>query len=343
MKTLLFALATLAAASLLSSCKQDGGSINGPGTALPLKSSPPPANPAIAYYGTNSNGKYIIEVMDTDASNQTAIITAASTTELLAYPTWSPTAGSISYLDGATNSNVAAIKAADVSVNSKGVPVASNIRSIFTNSTSDTASISTPAWSSVSSTGEIAFVRNHQGSKLGLAELCIVSTSGGSATVLQSASGLNSSGTVQKHYLSPSWSPDDSRIAVVRRDTSIAPNGTTNICTILIIDPSTGTATDSIKTTMYVSWLEWSRSGMNELALTAATSSGSELYYVTPSTGSTIAGNGIANAGSVTWSPNNSSVLTQGHATNYLVKVTPFTTSTSNVESTAWGYWKWKQ
>ncbi|MFI5202599.1 MAG: TolB family protein [Candidatus Kapaibacterium sp.] len=332
MKTLLFAACVLAA-SLLSSCKQDPQSAMGPN--LPLNSPSTPAHPAITYVSTpviHNATYYAIGVEDTTGANKTNLVTAASNSnsETFLSPCWNYSGGSITYKDvaGTTNS----IKAFDVSVNSNGVPVSSNERTIYSLATSDSAVIqSGPAWCATSSTGEIAFTRNHLGSELGLSELCTISQSSGTVTVLASYRKLNTNGIVMSHFLSPTWSPDDSKIAVIREDTI-------KHFTIMIFNASTGAAEDSIPISLnagVIGGIEWSRTGTNELVFTRIPNGGStyEIYYVAPSTGSTPSTNSVV-GNSPTWSPNNSGIM---YINSALKKVMPFTTTTTTVASSPGG------
>ncbi len=326
----------LLAASLLSSCQQDPSSPTSSGTPFAFKNSAgggtSTAHPAITYAATtvSHNVTYAtIGVMDTDAGHQTNVVTAGSSnsTENLMSPSWNYSGASITYKDIAGTAS--SIKAVDVSVNSSGVPVGSNVRTIYALTTSDSATIqSGPAWCATSSTGKIAFTRNHLGSQLGLSELCTVSQSGGTVTVLASYSKLNTNHIVMSHYTSPTWSPDDAKIAVIREDTI-------QHSTVMIYDASSGAALDSIPLAGGVTSLEWSRSGMNELVYlyTPNSSTPYELYYVAPTTGSTPTTNSVV-AGSPTWSPNNSGIM---FVNSGLKKVVPFTSSITTISSSAGG------
>ncbi len=332
MKTsLLLAVAVFAAASFLSSCQQDPQSANS-GINLPLKSSPPPADPVIAYVGdtTIKGNTYItIGVMDSTGANQTNVVRAPSnyTVENFLNPSWNYDGASIVYFSAESASW--AINTVDISVNSKGVPVASNAQTIYSLTSSDSDRIqSGPAWCATSSVGEIAFTRLHtSSSQYGVTDLCTISQSGGTPTVL--ASFKKVMGTVCLGlYENPTWSPDDSKIAVLRQDTTLH-------FTILIFNSSTGAAEDSIPISGSCRNLEWSNSGMNELAYmyTPNSSTPWELYYVAPSTGSTPTTNSVECTGP-TWSPNNSGIAYLNLSTLALTKVVTFTSSTTTVAST---------
>ncbi len=330
----------------LSSCQQDPQSANG-SSASPRMSTPStPAHPAITYAGSvvSHNSTYAtVGVMDTDAGHQTNIVTAASTSNWIVMPSWSASGGSIAWVQGLnTGASASELDAVDVSVNAKGVAVGSNTRTIYSTSNADSMSVNWPAWCSVGSTGKIAFVRQHIGSNIGEAELCTVSESGGSATVLQTVRAYQWSGSVRIYgrYRYPTWSPDDSKIAVVRTDTD-SYMGSAWRQTILIVNASTGAITDSIPVALTVSGLQWSRSGSNQLAFAAKGTSGSyQIYYCSPSTGSTPSTNAVVGT-FPTWSPNNSGIAYLNSGLNKLV---PFTTSTSSVSSSFTGsYPNWKR
>ncbi len=350
MKSLLLAVALIATASFLSSCQQDPTSSRG-GVVLPLSSNTPAANPAVTYIGTSTETvkKTIytydnISVMDSTAANQTNIVTAANnnTEEGFGSPSWNYSGTSIAYSDfQVTSVGIPySIKAVDVSVNSKGVPVGSNGRTIYTIPISDSISIlSGPAWCSTSSTGMIAFTRNdgHYNER-GKSELCIISQAGGTPTILDS---------IQYYYLSssynrigrftyPTWSPDDSKIAVVRADTDYVSGGTTGYHqTILIVNSSTGAIEDSIPLSMIVYSMEWSRSGADELVFTAHPAGGTtEIYYCAPTTGSTPSTNSVVctAAGRATWSPNNSGIM-YINSSSALSKLQSYTSNSTSLQS----------
>lgn len=329
-------LAAFAAFAFVS-CSQDPQSPNGAST-LALKSSAggsggsTPAHPALTFanqvnVGTSRNPVlyWDLQVSDSDGTHITTIYTASSTTEEVSSPTWSPDGKSICFLD--LNGNFTrAIKAIDVSVNSSGVAVGSNLRTIYVPSASDSVILTNPRWCQNSTTGQIVFTRLHDGyTQRYLSEICTVSQSGGSPTVLASIQG--SGHGADGRFSLPCWSPDDSKIAARRQDTTISG---VIYCTIMIFDASNGNATDSINlhsSALNPSPLVWSHSGMNQLAFGAS----GNLYYCAPTTGSTPSTNGVT-AQLNCWSPTNSSLLVGGQGAA-LQKNTPFTTSLSNIAS----------
>jgi hypothetical protein len=328
----------LAAASLLSSC-QNPSSINGPGTVLPLSVSTPPAQPVITYPTTVIIKKdlyYAIGVMDSTGGNQTALVSTAPTSidAEIRQPCWNYSGSSIAYLEDAVSLTTAPnyIKTVDVTVNSKGVPVGSTPATIYSLAASDSAYLPCgPAWCATSSTAKIAFIRDHLGSQLGLSELCTIPQTGGAVTVLASYKKFNSVGTVVSHFTSPTWSPDDSKIAVFREDTFT--HGT-----IMIYNSTTGAATDSIPMSIF-NWnhLEWSHSGANLLAFTVVESGSGPvyIYYCVPTTGSTPSTNSVE-GWDATWSPNNSGLMYNSTGTSTaLMKVVAQTSSTSQILSSS--------
>ena len=337
MKKLLFSLTIMIfAVAYLTGCKQDPSS--SANNLMPMTQPPPSAaHPAIAYHGivNVTSGHTItsydaISVMDTDGTHQTNLVTASSNnnSQFLRDPSWNYSGTSMTYRDYTSGNYPSYIKAVDVTVNSSGVPVGSNQRTIYSLALSDSAWIkSGPVWSATSATGKIAFTRQHIGSQNGLAELCTISQSGGTVTVLASYKHFNTQGAVMSQYVNPTWSPDDSKIAVFRMDTI----GKTSI---MIFDASTGAALDSIPlATGIVRALEWSRTGANLLVFEQAATSSSPvyIYYTAPTTGSTPTTNSVVGQ-FATWSPNNSSLIYVNVASsNALTKVTAQTSSTTQL------------
>ncbi|MDP4219082.1 MAG: hypothetical protein Q8916_06095 [Bacteroidota bacterium] len=330
MKTIFFITSAVLATILFSACKQGSNLTDNMPMRTNAGSGSSTAHPAITYVSGTTLKKIFyntIAVMDTDGTHQTNVYTASSSSETDMNPTWSPSGGSIAWktISSAVSSS---ILTAEISVNSSGTPVASNQRTVYSPSSSDSLSIITPAWCTSSATAKIAFVRQYIGTNLGKSELCTISESGGSVTVLASYSKKNSAGTVISHYTYPTWSPDDSKIAVIREDT-IGHN------TIMIFDASTGAALDSIPISGGVSELEWSRTGMNKLVYiyTPNSSTAWSLYYADPTTGSTPSTNSVT-GGAPTWSPNNSSIM---YVNSSLMKVIPLTATTTTVSSSGPG------
>ncbi len=224
MKKLILSIVAILIAFALFSCNKEN-LVTNPGSGeinLP-KSRPPvstPANPAITYRSSISTGSgrnksvyQTIAVMDTNGTNQTNVFTANTTTARLSHPTWSPDGSSISWLSQDNGySGPSHIVAADITINSNGVPVASNYRTIA--SIPGTAPeyywIYDQSWCSLPTTGKIAFIVTYGTGTSGWSFLYTVSTSGGEWDLL--ASVYDDEGGF---YSSPCWSPDDYRIALI--------------------------------------------------------------------------------------------------------------------------------
>ena len=267
MKKLLFSLSVMIFGfALVTGCKQDPNS--SANNLMPMKTTPPPADahPALAYYGTtvSHNTTYsTIAVMDTDGTDQTNIYTAGISFSLALSaggnrPSWSAAGDKICFAERTSQSNPFSyvIKKVDVSVVS-GVAHGSNVTTLYTSNTSDSIGIYSQVYSSLSTTGKIAFeVHRGTAASTKYAKLFTISTSGGTPTLLyQSTDGLTHS------FNEINWSPDDSKIAFID-NTGVPHQGL-----IRIIDASTGVQTDSIAPGYFnINSLEWSRSGLNKLA-----------------------------------------------------------------------------
>jgi hypothetical protein len=305
------------------------------------------ANPAIAYTskvtsgkGKNSNTYETIGVMDADATHQTNVYTASTTTEHIWKPTWSPDGISLSWIKQEPRySGPSEIVAADITVNSNGVPVAGNYRTIASVSpqSPDYFWIFAQAWCSKTETAKIAFIVTFGSGISGTTYLYTVSTSGGEWNMLSSIYTTES-----VYYSNLCWSPDDSKIAVLLKNMGEGDK-------ILIFDSQTGDLVDEILPPSGVAsifYLDWSRSGMNTLAFVAG--SAEYIYYVTPpTTGTTPTTNNVTGV-FPSWSPDNSSLLfytgAWGHIKAGLKKVTPFTSNVTTISSTFSGFYlNWKR
>ncbi|MGA2297011.1 MAG: hypothetical protein ABSG15_05630 [FCB group bacterium] len=355
MKKLYHSIVAILFALALFSCNKSDLATNSRPDGVNLqksKTQPPgntPANPAIAYAssvvsgnGVNKTRLQTIGVMDTTGANQTNVYTASMSSVNLWEPTWSPDGKSLSWLkQDIRYSGPSEIVVADISVNSSGVPVAGNMRTIATISGAppDDFWIFDQAWCSLAATAKIAFIVTwgSAGSSGGYSYLYTVSTSGGAWDLLASVYD-----TGDGFYSSPCWSPDDSKIAIIHHTSTWGGK-------ILIFDNQTRTFTDSIPApsgmTGYASTLAWSRSGMNTLACMAWNSTGGEsLYYITPPTNGTIpTTNGVnISRGGPSWSPNNSSLIY--YDLGSLKKLLPFTSKVTTILSSFNGAWiNWKR
>jgi dipeptidyl aminopeptidase/acylaminoacyl peptidase len=253
---------------------------------------PAQANPAVVYLTASQQ----IGVMDANSNNQTIIYTSSQ--NWISNVSWSPTQTIVwSEIAGATS----AIRAADVIVGSNGIPAASNVRTIISES-STPGQIALPKWSSTLTTGKIAY-RVTSGSTMGN-HLCLISPAGGSIDTIYTSPNGTSINCI-------TWSPDDSKIAFFLID-----GNTVN--KVLVLDVATRNVVESIEITNFdqSTWiddLEWSRTGsLNKLAF----SINGTIYYLSPVTGSVPTTNGVQRLNSnfdgvacFSFSPDNSTLM----------------------------------
>lgn len=287
-----------------------------------------PANPELCYTSKiTSKGKmyYTLAVMDVDGSHPTTIYQAPKPSPMILYgsPTWSADGGSIVFTQsGGGGSDT--IKAIDVSVNSSGQAVGSNVRVIAIAPTG--VGYKNAFWSSAGS-GLIAFTSNETNSN----SLWTVSASGGTPTKIMSID-KTWSGSANPLGM-PTWNGDDSRLALIRM-------GASNT-TIMIYNTSTWAYEDSIVVPGTVNGLEWSRSGMNKLAY----STNNQIYYVDPVTGATPTTNNVT-GGFPAWAPDNSSLMYTASTTpggsGEVRNNTAFSATTSLISTTSVAAVKWK-
>jgi len=306
------------------------------------------ANPEIVYTssvvtgkGKNQTKHETIGVMDANSANQTNIYTASTTTEHVFKPTWSADGNSISWIKQEPRySGPSEIVVADIAINSNGVPVASNYRSIVTvtPSSPDYQWLYAQAWCSLTATAKIAFITTFGTGTSGTTYLYTVSANGGVWQELASIYTTNGS----DFYVNLCWSPDDSKIAVLLRSMSTGDK-------ILIFDSQTGALKEEINPPSgenRIFYLDWSRSGMNTLAFTAGSSG--YIYYVSPPESGITPTTNFVKGVFPTWSPDNSSILyytgSWGREKAGLKKVTPFTSTVTTISSTFSGYYlNWKK
>ncbi len=292
MKTRLSVLfGTLGISILLASCAQNPSSPDGPQNILPLSTSTPAANPALTYVGevTIRRTTYpTIAVMNADGSNQTNIYTSPTSGNfsLGVSPCWSPNGSSVAWIE-----NNDTIKAIDVSVNTHGVPVGSNLRTIYaTTAGSNNFVIHGLAWCSNSSTGEIAFVASYStGGGTGASTVYTISQSGGTPTSVITES--------QNLCYSVSWSPDDSKIAFSGH-TASAPAA----WYLRVADASSGSLLEA-DSLPQVNNVEWERSGS-----TISFDNAGVIYYLDYGSGNGEYTQSVAGT-NPTWSPDDANVM----------------------------------
>jgi hypothetical protein len=335
--SLLMLAGSLASGVVLTGCQQDPGSTGSPST-LPLNNphgggGSTPAHPELTWsgYQTSHGTTYgAIFVADSDLTHATAVhLSPSGNTWFGRTPTWS-SAGSICFSKGGGSASAPdTIEAIDVSVNSSGVPVESNFR-VIVGLTSQADRLNNPFWSSTTAVNKIAYTTHGAAGKL-----WVVSASGGTPSLILSVD--TSSAHVSSPLGDPTWSPDDSKLALIRLSASST--------TIMILSTSTWTYIDSITVSGTIDGLEWSRTGStNKLAFSVYASGNYQLYYVDPVTGATPTTSGVA-GNYPTWSPNNSAVMYNNAGSMY--KNVPFSSTTSLVGTLAGSYSgpsvKWKR
>jgi hypothetical protein len=336
-------IAVLASAALIAIGCNEAPTASSPDGPMAKTSSSTPANPALTYQGsvTSKGSTYrTVAVMDADGSHQTSIYGMDQPLgQYFMEESWSPTGSSICFVqtnDVASTSIVASIKAIDVSVNSAGTAVGSNVRTIY-NLPTGLGVNQGLAWSSTTTMGKIAFTTFDPASTV--RTLWVIPQAGGAPVKVWEcdATYVKPDGSVIGHrqpLTSPTWSPDDHRLAVVRQDsaTTATPDAVSTIMIFNTTDNgSTWTYADSIKFPGSVGSLEWSRNanGINKLAFYNGVDW--SLYYVDPVTGAVPTTNGVKGRFPA-WSPDNSALIFHNLAsTAYLSRIVPFTSSVTNI------------
>ena len=285
-----------AIACALGSCKQGPDSINSGLHPMSVNASTT-ANPALTYVSsTSGHTSYpTIAVMDTDGGHSANVYTAGSTTATEQFAAWSPSGGSVSFVENKS------IKAVDVSV-VNGAATGSNARTI----TTDTKTVVGQAWCSQSTTKKIAYIDQAAvNNSYEQGYIYTIPDGGGTATLLYSSTAGTS------HTLrSPTWSSDDKYIAFLDRKQL---NTNQSHGTILrIINAVTGAQVDTADLTslFQASNCEWARSG-NDIAFNDVdTNSGghNHIYYYTAFSGN--AATTQSTLGQMpTWSPNDANIM----------------------------------
>jgi hypothetical protein len=298
-----------------------------------------PANPALVFTGTTTtHGRAYsaLYVMDTDGSHRSAILQSESTQWTFdGAPCWSPSGTSIAFTQNGNGHAPDTLKAIDVSVDNSGAVVASNLRTLYA-APNTNVHLNNPFWCATSSKNAVAFTSWTGGTT----SLYTISGTGGTPTEVWTAD------TAFTHYVHclgyPTWSPDDSRLALYR----INYNNGTYSSTLMIFDMSTLAYTDSIALAGDILGVEWSRSGQDKLVFSFG-SSYSATHYVTycdPTTNATPTSNGVIGT-YPTWAPNNSSLMIGLTGTIYKNDAYSSNTSTvvTNVGSSSFTAVKWKR
>ena len=312
-KLMILVLAILTT-GFFSACKESSNMLD----PIPLKTSAgggsSTAHPALTFID-QTQIKHIwyqaVAVMDSDGTHTTNIYVGSD----VQHPCWSPNGKSIAFMENING--IQYLKAIDVSVNSSGVPVGSNVRTLC----SGADYIQEIAWCSLPGTGLIAFATYHTTGNTKTYYLYTVSENGGTPTLITS----DSTGSLAW----PTWSSDDSKLAVIHSSTNsfITPS-------IRIINPSTGAVLEEdILSSIFSTGggCEWARSG-NTIAFTGrASSTGAlEIYYLDYGTA-----NGPytqhASGSQPTWSPNNATLMITGNNGGNIVKLNAFGTTETTV------------
>lgn len=313
-------------------CEEDPSSVGSSDPSFGAKpgggggGSTTPADPELAYTKqVFSKGKqiYNLFVMNIDGTNLTSIYKVPSASMTFGgSPTWSPDGGSIAFTQAGDGSTIPdTIKAIDVSVNSSGVVVGSNLRTVVGLSTTSIR-FKNPFWSATSGTDLIAYTTDDGTTN----SLYTVPASGGSPTLRTSVDKTWAGHTNPLGV--PTWNGDDSKLAMIR----IGSGNTT----IMIFNASTWAYIDSIVVSGSIFGMEWSRAGStNALAY----STNSKISYVEPVTGAVPSTNDAVGQ-YPSWAPDNSSLMVVSGGSLY--NNTAYSASTSLVTTSVGPVVRWK-
>ena len=206
-----------------------------------------------------------------------------------------------------------------------GVATGSNVRTIYTS----TVTITNQAWCSVAATAEIAFWSGGTS-----ANLYVISTNGGTPTLLYSSA---------TNFSWPTWSPDDSKIAVMEFGIHQS--------ALRILDATTGATLDHPDFSNFYEALhpEWARSG-NSIAFdvedTNVGTNNTHIYYYTA-----LSGNAPTTQNTIgaypTWSPDDANLMIEaGNAkgVNTVYEIPAFGTTKTDIATVGLtGIVKWKR
>jgi hypothetical protein len=349
-KLFLSTFLALAIAGALVSCSKDSGLTN---PTLPMKANAggggTTPHPKIVFEGSGSKGT-TIDVMDSDGTN---VFHALSTSRvfnsgLYQSLTWSAAGGNIAWREQTSENNFACYQLRTGTVTIlNNTPTLTSISTILTPilTAGDTEYYSAAAWSSQGSPSVIAFAGNKMSTGLGAGhaldgtpcKIWTIPSSGGASTLLYT-------GNPNERVASITWSPDGTRIAMT------ISMGTTSPYTycMKIINATTGALTDSLGWSQFAGgfgYAKWSNAGKNQIAFTAATTTGASPYIYTYDYSTATLSSAITLGDMAAWSPSNDKFLY--HIPNATVadiySIPTNTTSTLVGGTLAGGLYDWRR
>ncbi len=327
----------LAGGMFLNSCSKD---MDSPTAIMPMKTTiSADAHPAITFVGTttsHSTTYNTIAVMDSDGTDQANVYTAASSSTILNWPTWSGDGSNIAFKDGSYT-----LKKVAVSVVS-GKAVGGTVTTLVTTNTG--SPILCAAYSPSTTSSSIAY-GTYTSSSL-TSTVYTIPSSGGSATQIYSLTGCGIYGVT--------WNPDASKIAVYCRYWKPRNGGTQDTVdyTCIKILNTSGTLLDSIgidKAKGLFGSFEWSRTGADNFAYTAMNVSSNGLEFVSGSDSIYTQGASASSTPTFvttgtypTWSPSNWKLAYLPHSGGGTKSIIIASGTTATI-STSGGHMNWKR